>query len=50
VYGSKKELLEGLEDAVIKPAMLMHDRLINKRAEKMKTKNIKDILKARARR
>jgi hypothetical protein len=44
VYDTKDNLLEGLDDAIIKPALLKHVELISRKTEKMKTRHIKEII------
>ena len=42
-YNSKDALLSVLDDAVIKPALLMEQTLINRRAEQSRTRHVRDF-------
>jgi len=44
-YDTQANLLLVLEEAVIKPALAMHDRLINKKMKKLKVAHVSDFLK-----
>jgi hypothetical protein len=44
-YDGKPNLLAGLEDAVIKPALSMHASLVNRKAEGLIIKHINTFMK-----
>lgn len=43
-YGTKQSIIDGLEEAVIKPALEKHAELVNRKAEELKTKSVEDLL------
>lgn len=44
-YTSTQTLIDGLESAVVKPALHKHAELVSRKAEELKTRSIEDILK-----
>ena len=43
-YDSVEDLVAGLEPAVITPALAVHDRLLERKAQKLHSQNIRDLL------
>jgi uncharacterized protein YjbI with pentapeptide repeats len=43
-YDSAEDLVAGLEPAVITPALAVHDRLLERKARKLRSQNIRDFL------